>query len=163
MDNWNVMEDNLKTTEEATDMLAYQQDIYASGMEGASKRVEAAFEKVKNTLLDENDLVPLMNAGEKILVFVNDLVEAFGGLPGLLTLASSILLKMFSSQTAGFLRGMTSNIVQTVNAISGKTSKDLEAAQQDTYEKGHESAEKHGGEENFHRAQFFREDIELAE
>ena len=163
MDNWNVMEDNLKTTEEATDMLAYQQEIYASGMEGASKRVEAAFEKVKNTLLDENDLVPLMNAGEKILIFVNDLVEAFGGLPGILTLASSILLKMFSSQTAGFLRGMTSNIAQAVNAISGKTDRDLAAAQRDTYEKGHESAEKHGGEESFHRAQFFREDIELAE
>ena len=70
---------------------------------------------------------------------------------------------MFSGQVAGFLRGMTSNITQTVNAISGKTKEDKDKAVKDIDQAALETAEKTGGEENLRRAQFYKEDIALAQ
>jgi hypothetical protein len=77
-------------------------------------------EEIKNSLLGENDLVPWMEGLNKVLGFVGDLVDAFGGLEGILLTVSSILLKSYGTKVAGFMRGVTSGVTESISVISGR-------------------------------------------
>ena len=124
MSNWDVMERNLELTKEASGELEYQQTIYEQGIEGATARVQASLEEIKNSLLDENDLVPLLNFAEGFLNVVGDLVDAFGGLPGILTLVASGLLKIYGPQVASGIQGLVSNLALIGGVLAGNAQKE---------------------------------------
>lgn len=128
MSNWDVMERNLELTREASGELEYQQTIYEQGIEGATARVQASLEEIKNSLLDENDLVPLLNFAEGFLNVVGDLVDAFGGLPGILTLVASGLLKIYGPQVASGIQGLVSNLALMGGVLTGNAQKERSEA-----------------------------------
>ena len=103
MDNWDIMEKNIKLSKDSTGELEQQQKIYEQGLEGSTKRVQATLEEIKNTLLDENDLIPLLETANDFLGVVQDLLDAFGGLPTILAAVATILTKIFSTQIASGL------------------------------------------------------------
>lgn len=105
MDNWDFMEENIETAKNATGELQQQQLIYAQSVEGAEKRLQVAKESLMNNLFDGDSLKGVLDAGATALGFVDDLVDALGGLPGILTLVSSLMLKAFGPSL--FQSGLT--------------------------------------------------------
>ena len=120
MNNWDVMQHNVELSKEATGELEYQQQIYSQGMEGATARVQANLEEIKNTLLDENDLMPLLNTAEKFLGVIGDLLDAIGGLPGLLSIVASIGLKIWGPQVTAGIQNMVGGISSFFGAVTGQ-------------------------------------------
>lgn len=103
MDNWDVMENNLETTEQANGALREQQRIYEESTRAAEERMKAAKEAVKATLFGGDDLRGLYNFGAGALEVINELLEAFGGLPTIMLAVAAALTKIYQPQVASFL------------------------------------------------------------
>lgn len=105
MDNWNAgdsdsMAANLNTVQNATGTLQKQADIYAESWEAAKDRVTAAAEEIYNQLLNDEFFIDLNNGFAGFLNIVSDTIDTLGGLPGVLTVASSLMIKMFGKDMA---------------------------------------------------------------
>lgn len=124
IDNSDAFKQNVEWAKDSTGELKKQQEIYASGIEGAQARLETSVEYIKHSLLDENDLVPILNALEKFTTFVGYIVDSIGGIPGILAIIANYSLKIFGSEAAARLSSMTDNIKVFVNTFKGKTATD---------------------------------------
>ena len=105
MDNWNAgdadsMTANLNTAYNATGTLTEQADIYAESWEAAQKRVTAAAEEIYNQLLNDKFFIELNNGFAGFLNIVSDTIDSLGGLPGVLSVASTLMFKMFGKDMA---------------------------------------------------------------
>ena len=105
MDNWDAgdsdsMVANLDTAYNATGTLQEQADIYAESWEAARDRVTAAAEEIYNQLLNDEFFIDLNNGFAGFLNIVSNTIDALGGLPGVLTVASSIMFRMFGKDMA---------------------------------------------------------------
>ena len=112
MANWNNGDNdsfkaNLVTAQDADGTLQKQADIYAEGWEAAQKRVTAAAEEMYKKLLNDEFFIYVLNAVEKIIGFVDNLIDRLGGLKGLLFTVSTIVTKLFSDKIA---KGMTNAV-----------------------------------------------------
>lgn len=110
MDNWDFMKDNLDTAKNSAGALEKQSKIYQESWEAASKRVKAALEGIYQTLLDDKAFIGILNSFEKIITFVDTLIDSLGGLRGTLTTIGAIATKVFSQQIAQSLTNMATNI-----------------------------------------------------
>lgn len=133
MDNWDVMKENVEMAKEANGALENQHEIWESGIEGATSRVKEELNEIKNNLLGENDLLPLLNIAEGFLGFIADLVDNMGGLKGLLTAIAAIGLKVWGPQVAAGMTSVISGIKSLYGGIIGsaqaeKSSMSTEAA-----------------------------------
>lgn len=99
-DNWDFMEQNLEWAYGAEGTLDEQAGIYAESWEAASKRVQAAAEDIYNTLIDNDAFITLLNGTEDVLVAINGLIDAMGGLPGVISLIGVAVTKVFEKQVA---------------------------------------------------------------
>ena len=109
MANWNNGDNdsfkaNLATAQNADGTLQEQADIYAEGWEAAQKRVTAAAEEMYTKLLNDEFFIDVLNAVEKIISFVDNLIDRLGGLKGVLFSIGTIVTKIFSDKVA---QGMT--------------------------------------------------------
>lgn len=107
MDNWDDMKENLEFAENAEGTLEEQAEIYANSWEGARKRVKAAAEEIYNDLIDPDFFKTFDDLLAKLLNRVDDLIDGFGGLPGVLSIVGAALTRVFSDQ-----------IVQNINNIA---------------------------------------------
>lgn len=115
MDNWNAgdsdsMMANLQTAYGSSGTLEKQADIYAESWEAAQDRVRAAAEGIYSSLIDEDFFIGALKGLEKILTYVDNLIDSLGGLKGVLSVVGVILTKTFSEQMANSLRNMAHNI-----------------------------------------------------
>ncbi len=115
MDNWNVgdsdsMTANLRTAYGSKGTLQEQAEIYAESWEAAQDRVRAAAEDVYSSLLDEDFFIDVLNGLEKVLNYVDSVIDSLGGLKGVLATVSVVMTKVFSAQMAEGLRNMAHNI-----------------------------------------------------
>ena len=109
MANWNNGDNdsfkaNLATAQGADGTLQKQADIYAESWEAASKRVKTAAEAMYTKLINDEFFIDVLNAVEKIIGFVDNLIDRLGGLKGVLFSIGTILTKIFSDKIA---QGMT--------------------------------------------------------
>lgn len=118
MDNWNVMENNLETTEQANGALQEQQRIYEESTRAAEERMKVAGEALKSTLLGGDDLNKFYNFGAGTLEVINELLEAFGGLPTILLAVAAALTKIYQPQVATFMSKMGIAIKDTWTTVS---------------------------------------------
>ena len=105
MDNWDAgdadsMMANLGYVSGAEGSLQEQADIYAESWEAARDRVTAAAEEIYNELLNDDFFIALNNGFASFLGVVSNTIDALGGLPGVLTVVSSLMFKMFGSEMA---------------------------------------------------------------
>ena len=128
MDNYDVMQNNVAMARDATGELEKQNKIYEQSVEAASKRIENTIEKIKNTLLDENDLVPILNTLESILSFVSDLIESMGGLNGIIGVVTASLMKMYGPQMVSGMQSMINSVKGIGATLTGKAQSDRAAA-----------------------------------
>jgi hypothetical protein len=103
MDNWDFMKENIKVAEEASGTLADQAKIFEEGWQGASKRATAALNDLYDSLLNDEALIKLTDFFADFIESVTATIDSIGGLNGVLTVLSSILLKVFSPQLGGYL------------------------------------------------------------
>jgi len=102
MDNWDngdsdSMIANLETSYGATGALQEQADIYAESWEASRDRVTASLETIYNSLIDEEFFINLNDTFSKLLNGVSSIIDAMGGLKGIVGLAGTLLLKYFGS------------------------------------------------------------------
>lgn len=132
MDNWDYFEENVKVAEESTGTLQKQADIYAESWEASSERVRAAAEGIYDKLLDEQFFIGVNKILEGTLSHVGNLIDGLGGLPGVLSIISSLMLKAFGKDIATSLERFAYNIKLTsktgqeeILAIRKKANKEL--------------------------------------
>jgi hypothetical protein len=65
--------------------------------------MKVAGEAIKATLLGGEDMTNLYNFGADALEVINELLEAFGGLPTILLAVATALTKVYQPQVASFL------------------------------------------------------------
>ena len=127
MDNWDTMEENVEMAKEANGALEDQHEIWETGIEGATSRVKEELNEIKNNLLGENDLLPLLNIAEGFLDFIGDLIDSLGGLPGLLSIIASVGLKLWGPQAAAGLQSMVNGVKSLYSVASGSAQADRSA------------------------------------
>ena len=115
MDNWDKgdsdsFQANLLTANTSTGALQEQADIYAESWEAAQDRVKAAAEGVYQSLINDEFFIDMLNSIEKIIGFVDHLIDNLGGLKGVLAAIGAIVTKVFSSQIAQGISNMAYNI-----------------------------------------------------
>lgn len=115
MDNWNAgdsdsMVANLQYVDTAEGSLQEQADIYAESWEAARDRVTAAAEEIYNELLNDDFFIALNNGFASFLGVVSNTIDALGGLPGVLSVASRLMFKIFGSDMATAIENWGYNI-----------------------------------------------------
>lgn len=139
MENWNngdedSMMANLETSYGSEGALQEQADIYADSWQAAVDRVKAATEDIYTDLFPTDKLTGLMEGVGVFLEGVDGLVEAFGGLQGILLLISSIMMTTFQSQigsaidniigkVSGGLQTSFARVSSTINDVNTHTIK----------------------------------------
>ena len=116
MENWDKMQTNLNTANTASGTLQSQADIYAESWEAARDRVKAAAEKIYSDLLKDDFFIDLLKNIEKILGFVDSLINQLGGLKGVLTSIGAIVTKVMHDSIAAGLKNMAYNIKMMTKA-----------------------------------------------
>ena len=109
MDNWDAMKENIISARNSEGTLQEQAEIYAESWQAASNRVRAAIEEIFSDLINDDFFIDLLNDLEKILNFVDLLIDSAGGLKGVLLAISSIILKTFNQQIATGIQNMAYN------------------------------------------------------
>ena len=148
MDNWNAgdsdsMLANLNTAYSASGTLQEQADIYAESWDAAQKRVRAALEGIYTDLLDPDFFIGLLNGIEDIVSFVDRLIDSLGGLGGVLSTVSVLLMRTFSNEMAQKLRDMAYNLQMSTEAGRQKAAQEKN---QQAAEIGHILSAGAGGE-----------------
>ena len=110
MDNWDYFQQNLGVANTSAGTLQEQADIYAESWEAAQDRVTAAAESIYQKLLNDDFFIELLNGLEKVLGFVDTLIDSLGGLQGVLTTLGAILLKVFNQQLSEGLSRAAYNV-----------------------------------------------------
>ena len=115
MDNWNKGDSdsfmaNLATANNSSGALNKQADIYAESWEAASDRVTAAAEAIYKSLINDEFFIDLLNNVEKLLGFINNLIEGLGGLKGVLFTLGTVITKVFSQQLSQGLTNLAYNL-----------------------------------------------------
>jgi hypothetical protein len=103
MDNWNKGDNdsfiaNLNTANAAAGSLQQQADIYAESWEAAADRVTAAAESLYDKLINDEFFIDLLNNVEKVLSFIDQIIDGLGGLQGVLLALGTVVTKVFATQ-----------------------------------------------------------------
>lgn len=129
MDNWDFMEENLKTVEDSGGTLSEQAEIFGESWEAAANRVKASAEDVFDSLIDDKAIKDLMKGFAGILDTVANLIDTMGGLPGVLSLIGIMMTKAFGPQLAASIERMAYN----VKSLMGVNIKQATATQDQAY------------------------------
>ena len=116
MSNWDFMQENLKTVENASGSLQKQADIYAESWEAAQKRVKASAEKLYSALFDDKFFIDLTNGFGSLIDKVGEFIKSIGGLQGVLSSLGFIVTKVFAQQMATGFKNLVYNIKMSTEA-----------------------------------------------
>lgn len=127
MDNWDVMETNLGIAGASEGTLQAQSEIYAESWEAAQKRVKASAEAIYDALINDEFFIDMLNSIEKILGFVDHLIDNLGGLKGVLAAVGAILTRVFSDKISQGISNMAYNITMLTEAGRKKVQEEKRA------------------------------------
>ena len=147
MDNWDYFQENLGVANTSAGALEEQAEIYAESWEAAQKRVEAAAQSIYQSLINDDFFIGLLNGFEKVLTFVDKLIDNVGGLKGVLSSLGMILTKVFSDQMAKSLTNLSYNIQMSTEAGRKKIAAERDQALADL-------GNNFGGSSDTQKAQF---------
>lgn len=110
MENWGDFEKNLQTAYGSEGALDKQAQIYAESWEAARKRVKASAEDIYDSLINEDFFIGFDNSLSLVLDRIADIVDAVGGMKGVLFTAGQILTRVYGNQLAESLRNAVYNL-----------------------------------------------------
>ena len=117
INNWDKFQQNLATAQNAEGQLNTQAETYAQSWEAARKRVKAASEDIYDSLLNEQFFVDFDNALAKIFHQIANVIDAMGGMKGVLVTLGAVFTQVFSKQLSQSLQ----NLVYNVRSAMGRT------------------------------------------
>lgn len=105
MENWDngdadSMKANLDTAYNSSGALQEQADIYAESWEAAKDRVDASLEDIYGKLLNDKFFIEFLDGLSKIIDRVSFLIDAMGGLKGVLTTIGALAIQIFQKDLA---------------------------------------------------------------
>ena len=106
MDNYDVMQKNIKMSKEASGSLREMHEEYKNSIKGIQDESKAAGEALISALMDEDDIKNFYKSLTGIADFVTKLTKAFGGLEGILLMVANALMKMYQPQIATMFQNM---------------------------------------------------------
>ena len=115
MDNWDAgdsdsMVANLETAANSSGELQKQADIYAESWEAARDRVTAAAENIYEKILDDDFFIDFLGGLENAIDGVGNLIDAFGGLKGVLFTVGAYITRIYQKEIAQGMRNTATNI-----------------------------------------------------
>jgi TP901 family phage tail tape measure protein len=115
MDEWDAgdadsMMSNLATTGNASGELGEQADIYAESWESARDRVTAAAEELYSKILKDDFFIGFLDGLGHTIEGVGDLIDAFGGLKGVLATVGAYATQIFRNEIIKGMHTMAFNI-----------------------------------------------------
>ena len=134
MDNWDVFKNNLSLAENSTGELAKQNEIYAESWEAANDRIKASIEDLYDSILEDDLFIDLTNGAAKFVDVIGNMVDAMGGLKGLLPGILAIMTKMFGDKILLSMRSMTQEYKTQQKLLHDNAETRLKAAR--AYDKG---------------------------
>ena len=112
MNNWDFMERNLTSAYSADGELEKQSEIYGESWKAARDEVTASAEAIYSKLLDDDFFISLLKFTSLAIDRVSDLVDAFGGLPGVLLTVGAFTTRIFHDEMVKGLHNAASTVKQ---------------------------------------------------
>lgn len=116
MDNWDFMQENLRTVAKASGTLDEQAQIYAESWEAAKKRVQAAAEGIYQDLLKDDFFIWLTDAFGSVLEFIDKIIDSLGGLSGVLPGIALLVNKIFGDKIIAGSQTLAHNLMNLTAA-----------------------------------------------
>jgi hypothetical protein len=110
MNNPEYYQKALGATQNASGMMDQMNEYYMEGIEGRLKTLQAAGEQVISTLFDQDNIEPVIEQVTELVNGLNSLVDAAGGLNGVVQVLGATMLRAFSTQIAGTISNMATAI-----------------------------------------------------
>lgn len=107
MNNWETFQQNVTTAQAAAGATEAYQETYAQSWEAAKKRVTASAEAIYDSLLNDEFFIELNNSLADLLQGFNKLIDAMGGLKGLLPLLIFGMSEMFGPKIISSIQKFT--------------------------------------------------------
>lgn len=112
MDNWDQFQKNLSVANNASGSLQEQADIYAESWEASRDRVQAALESIFNDLVSDEFFIDLNNTLAKTIGLLDQIIDNFGGLEGVVAGLGVVLTKVFNKQITQSISNFGFNLKQ---------------------------------------------------
>lgn len=116
MDNWDFMQENLRTVAKASGTLDEQAQIYAESWEAARKRVQAAAEGIYQDLLKDDFFIWLTDGFGSVLEFIDKIIDSLGGLSGVLPGIALLVNKIFGDKIIAGAQTLAHNLMNLTAA-----------------------------------------------
>lgn len=116
MDNWDFFKENLAMAQNADGALEQQAEIYAESWEAARDRTKAAAEDIYDSLINPDFYIGVDNMVTPLLSRTADVIDALGGLQGVLAVVALGTNKVYGDKIAQSMRDMAVNL----GIITGK-------------------------------------------
>lgn len=110
-DNWEMYEQAMSTSLNATGTLAAQQAIYMDSLEGRLHEMKAASEGVFDSLFDTETIKEIVDDLTDLLEAVEYVIDSFGGMKGVIMGVSAALTGLFHGQIVSGLAQFANNIM----------------------------------------------------
>lgn len=112
MDNWDQFQKNLNVANNASGSLQEQADIYAESWEASRDRVQAALESIFNDLVSDEFFIDLNDTLAKTIGLLDQIIDNFGGLEGVVAGLGVVLTKVFNKQITQSISNFGFNLKQ---------------------------------------------------
>lgn len=104
MDNWDFFKENLAMAQDADGALEQQAEIYAESWEAARDRTKAAAEDIYDSLINPDFYIKVDDLITPLLSGTADVIDAMGGMNGVLVASVLLINKVYGDKIAESLR-----------------------------------------------------------
>lgn len=104
MDNWDFFKKNLAMAQDADGALEQQAEIYAESWEAARDRTKAAAEDIYDSLINPDFYIKVDDLITPLLSGTADVIDAMGGMNGVLAASVLLINKVYGDKIAESLR-----------------------------------------------------------
>ena len=104
MDNWDFFKENLAMAQDADGALEQQAEIYAESWEAARDRTKAAAEDIYDSLINPDFYIKADDLITPLLSGTADVIDAMGGMNGVLAASVLLINKVYGDKIAESLR-----------------------------------------------------------
>ena len=110
MENKDYFKELVGVAKNSEGTLQKQADIYAESWEASKKRVQASLEEIYKQLVNDKFFIGLNDTLSDTLNITSKLIDSLGGLPGVLGVVSTLMLKSFGPDIVNNMQRMASNL-----------------------------------------------------
>ena len=110
MENKDYFKELVGVAKNSKGTLQEQADIFAESWEASKKRVQASLEEIYKQLVNDKFFIGLNDTLSDTLNITSKLIDSLGGLPGVLGVISTLMLKSFGPDIVNNMQRMASNL-----------------------------------------------------